>query len=72
MKDKVYIVSLNFIEEKVKKIIEMHSEIGFIACFGLLSILREQEIIYIKEKRFAVIVMVVIVIAYIKLNVEKD
>ena len=50
MKDKIYLVSPNFIEEKVKKIFEMHGEIGFIARFGLLSGLREQEILYIKEK----------------------
>jgi intergrase/recombinase len=50
MKDKIYLVSPNFIEEKVKKIFEMSGEIGFIARFGLLSGLREQEIIYIKEK----------------------
>jgi hypothetical protein len=29
----------------------MHGEIGFIARFGLLSSLREQGLIYIKEKR---------------------
>lgn len=51
MKDKIYLVSPNFIEEKVKKIFEMPGEIGFIARFGLLSNLREQEIIYIKEKK---------------------
>jgi hypothetical protein len=50
MKDKIYLVSPNFIEEKVKRIFEMPGEIGFIARFGLLSGLREQEIIYIKEK----------------------
>ena len=50
MKDKIYLVSPNFIEEKVKKIFEMPGEIGFIARIGLLSGLREQEIIYIKEK----------------------
>ncbi|MDF2737254.1 MAG: hypothetical protein K0S93_1111 [Nitrososphaeraceae archaeon] len=50
MKDKIYLVSPNFIEEKVKKIFEMLGEKGFIAQFGLLSGLREQEIIYIKEK----------------------
>ena len=43
MKDKIYLVSPNFIEEKVKKIFEMPGEIGFIARFGLLSGLREQE-----------------------------
>ncbi len=31
MKDKIYLVSPNFIEEKVKKIFEMPGEIGFIA-----------------------------------------
>lgn len=51
MKDNIYLVSPNFIEEKVKKIFDMHGEIGFIARFGLLSGLREQEIIYIKEKK---------------------
>jgi len=51
MKDKIYLVSPNFIKEKVKKIFEMPGEIGFIARFGLLSGLREQEIIYIKEKK---------------------
>jgi hypothetical protein len=50
MKDKIYLVSPNFIEEKVKMIFETPGEIGFIAKFGLLSGLREQEIIYIKEK----------------------
>jgi len=50
MKDKIYLVSPNFIEEKVKKIFEMLGEIGFIARFRLLSGLREQKIIYIKEK----------------------
>ena len=48
--DKIYLVSANFSEEKVKKIFDMHGEIGFIARFGLLCGLREQEIIYIKEK----------------------
>ena len=42
MKDKIYLVSPNFIEEKVKRIFEMHGDIGFIARFGLLSNLREQ------------------------------
>jgi len=43
MKDKIYLVGSNFIEEKVKKIFEMPGDIGFIAQFGLLSGLREQE-----------------------------
>jgi hypothetical protein len=50
MKDKIYLVSPNFIEEKRKDFFAMPGDIGFIAQFGLLSGLREQEIIYIKEK----------------------
>ena len=50
MKDHIYLVSPQFIEEKVRKIFEMPGEIGFIARLGLLSGLREQELIYIKEK----------------------
>jgi hypothetical protein len=37
MKDKIYLVSPNFIGEKVKKIFETPENIGFIAQFGLLS-----------------------------------
>ncbi len=70
MKDKIYL-SPNFIEEKVKKIFEMSDEICFIARFGLLSRLREQEIIYIK-KRFVVMAMVVTVKVCIKLIVKMD
>ncbi|HEX5978873.1 MAG TPA: hypothetical protein VFY68_16435, partial [Nitrososphaeraceae archaeon] len=44
------LVSPQFIEEKIKKIFEMPGEIGFNARLGLLSGLREQELIYIKEK----------------------
>ena len=51
MKDHIYLVSPQFIEEKVKKIISLLGEIGFIARLGLLSGLREQELIYIKEKQ---------------------
>ena len=50
MKDHIYLVSPQFIEEKVKKIFEMPGEIGFTARLGLLSGLREQELVYIKEK----------------------
>ena len=50
MKDKIYLVSPNFIEEKVKKIFENPGELGFTVLIGLLTGLREQEIIYIKEK----------------------
>jgi intergrase/recombinase len=51
MKDHIYLVSPQFIEEKVKKILALPGEIGFIARLGLLSGLREQELIYIKEKQ---------------------
>ncbi|HET7390290.1 MAG TPA: integrase [Nitrososphaeraceae archaeon] len=51
MKDLIYLVSPQFIEEKVNKIIALPGEIGFIARLGLLSGLREQELIYIKEKQ---------------------
>jgi hypothetical protein len=50
MKDHIYLVSPQFIEEKVKKIFEIPGEIGFTARLGLLSGLREQELVYIKEK----------------------
>ena len=50
MKDHIYLVSPQFIEEKIKKIFEMPGEIGFTARLGLLSGLREQEIVYIKDK----------------------
>jgi hypothetical protein len=50
MKDHIYLVSPQFIEEKVNKIISLPGEIGFIARLGLFSELREQELIYIKEK----------------------
>ena len=50
----------------------MPEDIGFIASFGLLSNLREQEIIQIKEKKiFVMIAMIVTVIAYIKSGVKK-
>ena len=50
MKDKIYLVSPQFIEEKIKKIFEIPGEIGFTIKIGLLSGLREQELIYIKER----------------------
>jgi hypothetical protein len=50
MKDKIYLVSPNFIKEKIKKIFDMPGEIGFIARFSLLCVLREREIIYIQDK----------------------
>jgi hypothetical protein len=46
MKDHIYLVSPQFIEVKVKKIIMLPGEIGFIA--RLFQELREQELVYIK------------------------
>ena len=46
----IYLVSPQFIEEKVKKIVMLPGEIGFIARLGLLSGLREKELIYIKDR----------------------
>jgi hypothetical protein len=40
MKEKIYLVCPNFIEEKLKKILDMPGDIGFIARLGLLSGLR--------------------------------
>jgi hypothetical protein len=48
MKDRIYIVSPQFIEDKVKKIFDLPGEIGFTARVGLLTGLREQELIYLK------------------------
>jgi hypothetical protein len=48
MKDRIYIVSPQFIEDKVKKIFDLPSEISFTARVGLLTGLREQELIYLK------------------------
>jgi hypothetical protein len=43
MKDHIYLVSPQFIEEKVKKIVMLPGEIGFIARLGLLSGLRARD-----------------------------
>ncbi len=50
MKDRIYLVSPQFIEEKVRKIFQMSGEIGFTIRMGVLTGLREQELLYIKEK----------------------
>jgi hypothetical protein len=50
MKDRIYLVSPQFVEEKVQKIFELPGEIGFISRVGLVTGLREQELLYIKEK----------------------
>jgi len=50
MKDRIYLVSPQFVEEKVKKIFDLLGEIGFTSRLGLVTGLREQELLYIKEK----------------------
>jgi hypothetical protein len=43
MRDRIYLVSLHFVEEKVKKIFDLPGEIGFTSRPGLVTGLREQE-----------------------------
>ena len=50
MKDRIYLVSPQFVEEKVQKVFELGGDIGFAARIGLLTGLKEQELLYIKEK----------------------
>src|SRR3954451_24428946 len=50
MKDRIYLVSPQFVLEKINKIISMTGEIGYTCRLGLFCGLREQEIFYIKEK----------------------
>ena len=50
MKDRIYLVSPQFVEEKVKKIFEIPGEIGFTSRLGLVTGLREQELLYSKRK----------------------
>jgi hypothetical protein len=50
MKDRIYLVSPQFVSEKINKIISMSGEIGYTCRLGLFCGLREQEIFYIKEK----------------------
>jgi hypothetical protein len=50
MKERIYLVSPQFVEEKVQIIFELPREIGFISRLGLVTGLREQELLYINEK----------------------
>lgn len=50
MKDRIYLVSPQFIENCIAKIFEIPGDIGFTVRLGLLSGLREQELIYIKNR----------------------
>lgn len=49
-KDRIYLVSPQFVEEKINQVIRMTGDIGFTCKIGLFSGLRETEICYIKEK----------------------
>ena len=49
-KDRIYLVSPNFVEEKINKITSIPGEIGFTCRIGLFSGLREDEIIYIRTR----------------------
>ncbi|MFB5600071.1 MAG: hypothetical protein ACE5SW_07590 [Nitrososphaeraceae archaeon] len=49
-KDRIYLVSPQFVEEKISKIMRIPGDIGFTCRIGLFSGLRESEISYIKQK----------------------
>ena len=50
MKDRIYLVSPHFVEDKVRKVYGLTGEIGFVTKMGLMTGLRERELIYIKDK----------------------
>ena len=50
-KDRIYLVSPKFIEEKIKKVMSIYGEIGYTCRLGLFSGLREGEIVYIKQRQ---------------------
>ena len=50
MKDRIYLVSPQFVEEKINRIMAISGEIGFACKLGLFCGLREQEISDIREK----------------------
>ncbi|MGH9965766.1 MAG: hypothetical protein ACRD5E_13195, partial [Nitrososphaeraceae archaeon] len=54
MKDRIYLVSPKFVEEKIIKVMAIPGDIGYTCRLGLLSGLREIEIFYIKEKSICV------------------
>ena len=47
---KLYIVDDNYLEEKLKILLEMKGEIGLIVKMGLYSGLREEELVYVYKK----------------------
>jgi hypothetical protein len=54
MKDRIYLVSPQFVQEKVSKIMAIPGDIGYTCKLGLLCGLRELEILYIREKPICV------------------
>jgi len=50
-KDHIYLVSPQFVEDKINNVMDIPGEIGFTCRLGLFSGLREGEIIYIKQKQ---------------------
>jgi hypothetical protein len=50
MKDKIYLVNSNYIQTKLKELLSIPGEIGFIVRIGLLTGLREEELYYIHDK----------------------
>jgi hypothetical protein len=50
MKDKIYLVNPNYIQTKLKALLSIPGEIGFIVRIGLLTGLREEELYYIHDK----------------------
>jgi intergrase/recombinase len=49
-KDRIYLVSPHFVEEKINKIMDIPGDIGFTCGIGLFSGLREDEIVYIRTR----------------------
>ena len=50
MKDKVYLVNPHYVETKLKALMSIPGDIGFIVRIGLFSGLREEELYYIHDK----------------------
>jgi hypothetical protein len=50
-KDHIYLVSPQFVEDKINNVMNIPGDIGFTCRLGLFSGLREGEIIYIKQKQ---------------------
>jgi intergrase/recombinase len=47
---KLYIVDNNYLEEKLKTLLEIQGEIGLIVKMGLYSGLREEELVYVHKR----------------------